>query len=410
MSQTRHILMPSDVFPPRCGGAGWSAHALALALQLHGEHVTAVVPAISDSAVFADAPSTTDVLGITTVRTPVANHPLRFWRQSAMVAHMHQSLRQLATLAPTTIIHAQHILSAQAAISLQKAKTKVVITVRDHWPWDMRATGMEMAGDQRTWAGVSATLTQRQQPLHRHLLIPAYMLQMRARARLLHEAAAVIAVSQHMAMRIRMHVPTANVVAIPNMVDVDVIQRTVASPLNPNVPARFALFVGKLEANKGAELLPELIRHIKPPAIVVAGDGPLKQRIREAAQQVNVPCTMLDWVDHDDVLRLMARCEALWFPSSWDEPLSRVLLEALASGAPIVAMPTGGTPEIIVDDVSGMLAPDHAAFVHHARMLHEHSETRHRLRSSAVAHARTTFDVPVVIAKVQQLYDEIVGV
>lgn len=407
MTHTRHILMPSDVFPPRCGGAGWSAHALALALQQRGEQVTAVVPSISASPWIADAPVTEDVLGITTIRTQVANHPLRIWRQSAMIAHINQSLRQLIRLAPTTIIHAQHILSAHAAISLQRARVKVVITVRDHWPWDMRATGMEMAGDQRTWRGMHDTMRLRRQPPSNAMLIPAYILQMRARARLLRDAAAVIAVSQHMAQRVRQHVSHANVVAIPNMVDVDAIQRTIASPLNPNVPARFALFVGKLEANKGAQLLPDLIQQVRPPAIVVAGDGALKQRIREAAQQVNVPCIMLDWVEHDDVLRLMARCEALWFPSSWDEPLSRVLLEALASGAPIVAMPTGGTPEIIVDNESGLLAPSHDAFVHHARMLHDDDAVRRRLRQGAVAHAHRTFAVPVVIAQVQQLYDQL---
>lgn len=409
MKHTRQILLPSDVFPPRCGGAGWSAHALALALQARGEQVTALVPTISDSALFAGSATMTDVLGVTTIRTPTANHPWRAWRRSMMVAHLNQSLRQLTTLAPSTIIHAQHILSAQAAMPLQNRRTKVVITVRDHWPWDMRATGMQMAGDQRTLHGMSATMRLRNAPLSQQLLTPAYMVQMRARARLLSDAAAVIAVSQHMAKRITQHVPTANVVAIPNMVDVaDIHQRIIDAP-TVTIPERFALFVGKLEANKGAQLLTELIQQVRPPALVVAGDGPLKEQIRQAAAQVNVPCIMLDWVDHDDVLRLMARCEALWFPSSWDEPLSRVLLEALACGAPIVAMPTGGTPEIIVDGVSGVLAPDIATFVTHAQRLHADEPWRQQLRHGAHAHALKTFAVPVVIAQVQALYDTIVG-
>lgn len=404
---TRQILLPSDVFPPRCGGAGWSAHALALALQAHGEQVTALVPTLSDSALFAGPATMTDVLGVTTIRTPTANHPWRVWRQSMMVAHLNQSLRQLSTLAPSTIIHAQHILSAQAAIPLQNRRTKVVITVRDHWPWDMRATGMQMAGDQRTWQGLRATMRLRHVSQKQQLMLPAYIVQMRARARLLSDAAAVIAVSRYMAKRIAQHVPTANVVAIPNMVDVaDIQQRMVDAP-TMTIPERFALFVGKLEANKGAQLLPELIQQVRPPAIVVAGDGPLNAQIRQAAAQVNVPCVMLDWTDHDDVLRLMARCEALWFPSSWDEPLSRVLLEALACGAPIVAMPTGGTPEIIVDGVSGVLAPDLTAFVTQAQRIHTDESWRQQLQHGARTHAQKTFAVPVVIAQVQALYDTI---
>lgn len=407
MKHSRQILLPSDVFPPRCGGAGWSAHALALALQARGEQVTALVPATSTSTLFAEPTTTIDVHGVTTVRSTVANHPWRIWRQSAMIAQLNQSLRQLTTLTPTTIIHAQHILSAHAALPLQRAHVKVVITVRDHWPWDMRATGMQMQGDQRTWRGMYTTLRARHQSWAMQALIPAYIMQMRARARLLQDAAAVIAVSAHMAARIRQHVPRARVVVIPNMVDIPSIHHKITTPPTIPVPDRFALFVGKLEANKGAQLLPDLIRQIRPPALVVAGDGPLKEHIRAAAQQVNVPCYLLDWVDHDDVLRLMARCEALWFPSSWDEPLSRVLLEALACGAPIVAMPTGGTPEIIVDGVSGVIAPDHTTFVAHAQRLHEHPEQRERLRRGAIDHATRTFAVPVVIDQVLNLYAQI---
>jgi hypothetical protein len=44
MTTPPRVLLPSDVFPPRCGGAGWSAHALALALIERGHAVTAIVP------------------------------------------------------------------------------------------------------------------------------------------------------------------------------------------------------------------------------------------------------------------------------------------------------------------------------------------------------------------------------
>ena len=46
----------------------------------------------------------------------------------------------------------------------------------------------------------------------------------------------------------------------------------------------------------------------------------------------------------------MARAEALVFPSLWPEPLSRVLLEALALGTPVAAMDTGGTREILGEE------------------------------------------------------------
>lgn len=405
MSQ-RQIWLPSDVFPPRCGGAGWSAHALATALQAHGEQVTAFVPRGSQ------ATHTTTIGQIRTVEIGVPTVPVRMLqgplRVGAMQRAMHQYRGSVGT--DTLIIHAQHIVSAKAAMALRDRHTRMVITVRDHWPWDMRATGMQMHGDQRTWAGMNATLTARQASLTQRLLTGAYLHEMRLRSRLLVEADAVIAVSTHMAERIAQYAPSTRVYAIPNMVDNAQIASVLAQPPTTiTLPERFALFVGKLEPNKGAELLPELIERIRPPALVVAGNGALQAQITQAAARAEVPCLALDWVDHDDVLRLMARCEALWFPSSWDEPLSRTLLEGLACGAPIVAMPTGGTPEIIQDGTSGLLAHDLTQFVHAAQRLHHESMLRAALARGAQERALTHFSPAAVIRAVQALYDEIGG-
>jgi glycogen(starch) synthase len=57
-----NILLPTDVFPPRCGGAGWSAHALALALIARGHTVTAIVPREGHEGI-----RTGETLGVPTV-------------------------------------------------------------------------------------------------------------------------------------------------------------------------------------------------------------------------------------------------------------------------------------------------------------------------------------------------------
>jgi glycosyltransferase involved in cell wall biosynthesis len=64
------------------------------------------------------------------------------------------------------------------------------------------------------------------------------------------------------------------------------------------------------------------------------------------------------WASREDVLRAMARATAIVFPSLWPEPLSRVLLEGLALGAPLAAMATGGTAEILEDGTSGLLVAE----------------------------------------------------
>lgn len=400
----RHIVLPSDVFPPKCGGAGWSAHALASGLIAQGDDVVAVVPRHSGTIA---APH--DVLGVPTIDVPTtrsSNAWLRLLQQSLrLIPRWRDHIAALRRPGQQTIVHAQHLLAAQAAMPLRRADTRVVVTVRDHWPWDMRATGMDMHGDQRTLRGAWRTLARRGAPLIQRIAAPLYAIQMRQRAAILARADLVIAVSQHMAARVQATVPQARVTAIPNMVDISAIAATAQQRPETAVPPAYVLFVGKLATNKGAEYLPALITRCRPPAIVIAGDGPLSEPIAAAAHAAGVPCSILAWVDHDEVLRLMAHADALWFPSSWDEPLSRVLLEALACAAPIIAMPTGGTPEIIIDGVSGLLAPSLDAFVAADGRLRSDPALQAALRAGARAHAQRTYAREVVLQQVTAAYD-----
>jgi glycosyltransferase involved in cell wall biosynthesis len=99
----------------------------------------------------------------------------------------------------------------------------------------------------------------------------------------------------------------------------------------------------------------------------------------------------------------MRRAEALVFPSTWPEPLSRVLLEALALGTPIAAMDTGGTSELIADDVSGLLAKStHQLGDALGRIVHDAS-VRSRLKEGALLRAQA-FSPQALIPRYEALY------
>jgi glycosyltransferase involved in cell wall biosynthesis len=217
-----------------------------------------------------------------------------------------------------------------------------------------------------------------------------------------------------MARRLRAIVAPERVAVIPNMVDVAAIAQTIAErapALTGGQP--FLLYVGKLEYNKGAHELPaimaELVRQSGRPAeqlppLMVAGDGSLRSQIERELTRLGTRSRFLDWAEHDDVLALMAHCDALLYPSGWGEPLTRVLLEACACGAPAVAMPTGGTPDIIVDGVSGFLEPTPAGLARRALQLIEQPRLRQRMREAARTHARLRFSTEAVAGHVEQLY------
>jgi glycosyltransferase involved in cell wall biosynthesis len=428
-----HILLPSDTFPPgSVGGAAWSAHALALALTRRGHSVTAVVPI---RAPFAEPPSPPNG-SVPTVRWPYYAPPLPFvqnyYRHERLWPRLATKLVELGRRATDAdhplLIHAQHVQTTPAAVLAgARLGVPVVATVRDHWPWDYFATGLHgnrtPAPPRPTLPGrVAALLTDlvaRMGGLRGLLALPAipYMLaHVQRRAALLAQADAVIAVSGYIAERLAPLVPAERLHVIPNMVNIAQAEHSAAAPLEAAVEAPFLLYIGKLERNKGAALLPAIFQALRDsgyaaalPPLVVAGNGALRTELARELAALGVAAQFLEWVSHDEILRLMARCTLLLFPSAWGEPLSRVLLEASALGAPIVAMPTGGTPDIIVEGESGMLAASTGQFGRAVGRLVDDEAARQRLGAGARRVARQRFAVEVVLPRVEQLYQRLLA-
>jgi len=418
-----NILLPTDVFPPRCGGAGWSAHALALALIARGHTVTAIVPREGQEGI-----RTGETLGVPTVFAGYRAPRIPFVRNYARNERLWPRLAHILTMLSADrsphhtplIIHAQHVQVAPAAIMAgQRAGAPVIISVRDHWPWDYFATGLH--GDRipyprQTWASLATDLPARLGPLPGAVALPAipYMLaNLTHRRAALRQASAVIAGSRYIADRLTDLVEPARLHVIPNIVDLAAIDAIIATPpasVPPDEP--FVLFVGKLERNKGAHLLSDIVRAARDAlhrhTLVIAGAGPLKNDLDRAMRTAQVRARFLDWIDHDEALRLMAHCDLLLFPSAWGEPLSRVLLEACACGAPVLAMPTGGTPDIIVDGENGALETTVPAFARRMVELINCPKERRALGAEARRRAERRFTPDIVAGQVERLYQSLI--
>ncbi|MCG8346500.1 MAG: glycosyltransferase family 4 protein [Chloroflexales bacterium] len=432
-----HILLPSDVFPPgSVGGAAWSAHTLARALIAHGHTVTAVTPEQGRSG-----QAMKDALGVPTLRwgyiaprIPFVQNYFRherLWNPLAdtLVACAQEAGRDGRYPGRKTIIHAQHVQTVPAAIIAgRRLGAPVVATVRDHWPWDYFATGLHgnrTPYPRTTWASLATDLPARLGAWRGALAlatIPYIMAHLRRRAAFLAQADAVIAVSHYMARRLANLVSAEKIHVIPNMVDIAAVEQSAATTPRTEVREPFLLFVGKLERNKGAGLLVDIFRALRERSareeligaqtsitLLVAGDGAMQAELERELLGLGVPARFLAWVDHDEVLRLMKRCTLLLFPSAWGEPLSRTPLEASALGVPTLAMPTGGTPDIISDGVNGALAATPQQFAARLATLLADPGERRRLGDNAHRIARERFAVDAVLPRVEQLYASLNG-
>ncbi len=338
------VLLVSEVYPPRAGGAGWSTRALALGLKAAGH----------DVSVLTTSPGPADDAGVPVRRLTVHGrkrfaYPRAFARRLAELDH--------------EVVHAQHSLSALGCLGGDHA-SRVAVTVRDHWPvcfWSTRISRGALCpacGLLPMTRCVDGHVPAR--PPLAWGAIPYMMADLREKRRALARAGATLAVSEAIGAELRAAgLPRVSV--IPNIVDADEVRAVAAGEPSVPLPERFLLFIGKLEENKGARLLVPAVAAARTGLpLVVLGEGSLAHALKFDATERGVTLIVRGWAEREDVLRAMARATALVFPSLWPEPLSRVLLEALACGTPIAAMDTGGTREILADGECGLIVRDTA--------------------------------------------------
>ena len=125
----------------------------------------------------------------------------------------------------------------------------------------------------------------------------------------------------------------------------------------------FALFVGRLSAEKGVVTLLEAWRDVPGLPLLIAGDGPLRAELEAKARATDVNAEFLGRVPRERVLDLMRRATLLALPSECYEGMPVTLLEALACGCPIAASRLGALAELVADGENGVLftAADAAA-------------------------------------------------
>ncbi len=116
----------------------------------------------------------------------------------------------------------------------------------------------------------------------------------------------------------------------------------------------FALYVGRLSAEKGIELLVRLWDRLGlgiPLRII--GSGPLESLAVDSPPRVE----WLGWQPRDRVLATMKDATFLVFPTECYEGFPMVLVEAMATGLPVIASDRGSLPEIVQDGAAGLLVP-----------------------------------------------------
>ena len=177
---------------------------------------------------------------------------------------------------------------------------------------------------------------------------------------------------------------------IPSGVDVP---ETVAEPDEPP----HVLYAGRLSPEKGVL---ELVEAAAGMPLVVAGDGPLRDRVPGA----------LGFVPHDRLLGLYQRAAVVACPSH-REGYGVACAEAMAHGRPVVASAVGGLRDLVVDGETGLLVPpgDVPALRGALGRLLGDAELRRRLGAAARERARELLSRDHAAAETVAAYDDALG-
>lgn len=138
-----------------------------------------------------------------------------------------------------------------------------------------------------------------------------------------------------------------------------VIRKPVKYEKSAPKPYKTIVSCARLVSFKMIDQIPVLLKGIKEPVHWVHfGDGEEREKVEQACKQLpdNIKCTLMGQVDNKDVVEYYVNNQVdLLISLSTTEGLPVSMIEALSFNIPIVAVPAGGVPELVIDGETGFL-------------------------------------------------------
>lgn len=125
------------------------------------------------------------------------------------------------------------------------------------------------------------------------------------------------------------------------------------------VPDDYLLFLGRIHPDKGTHLAVEVARRARVPLVIagiVQDDAYFRDAVAPHVDGVDV--SYVGPVGPQERDALLGGARALLHLISFPEPFGLSVVEALATGTPVIATPLGSMPEIVRDGVTGWLVAD----------------------------------------------------
>ena len=121
----------------------------------------------------------------------------------------------------------------------------------------------------------------------------------------------------------------------------------------------YLVFLGRISPEKRPDRAIEMARDLGVPLVIAAKVDPLDQAYYEHAIAPLIKgCPLVDYigeVNEQEKDKLLGGAYAYLFPIDWPEPFGLTMVEAMATGTPVIAYRAGSVPEVVADGTTGYI-------------------------------------------------------
>lgn len=154
--------------------------------------------------------------------------------------------------------------------------------------------------------------------------------------------------------------------------------------------------------------------HNKHPSLMllVVGDGPYRDRLDNHLDRLQISDYVLFVGHQENPEQWLGAMDIFTLPSWGDEGVSQALMQAMATGLPVITTPIGGLTEAVIDEVTGLTVPPRDSISLESaleRLLNDTSLTE-RLGAAAIKHIHSHFGRDIMLSKMEAIFRQFSGV
>jgi glycosyltransferase involved in cell wall biosynthesis len=184
-----------------------------------------------------------------------------------------------------------------------------------------------------------------------------------------------------------------------------------SSTLLPEGRNKVILYVGRLEAEKGLQILIKAFSRLGEGSVLyIVGKGDYEHQLKEMVMKEGLEGQVIftGFIDKGEVGRYYDMAECFVHPALWPEPFPRTILEALAHRLPLLVSDSGSSADMLGRAGLSFVSGDEMDLAHKLSTMLEDDELRHLIIQAGEG-VLQRYQPDTIMAQILKFYDELLS-